>query len=368
MKCVRCHRDIPEESVYCMFCGKPLSYRKRQRKKNANGEGGAYSRGGTWTAKWTSSPCSVNEDGGLIMHRKTKGGFKTRKEAENYARDMVIRGTEERICPTVREYWDIIERKDLPTISKGKQTDYRKAWSRLSDIHDIRVDKLYLSDLQRIIDREGKTHATARLMKNLLQKVFNLATGDGFVNKDMPSLIKIPAENKKPREAFTEQEINQLWEAYEHGIENIDMILLMIYTGMMPGEIISLRPGNVKDGVISGVGMKTEVRKQSPIVLSDKISSVMDKAVLRAKNTLREYVFPETMNKLYRAYYIALEQAGVRKLPPYSCRHTTATVLAVKRDVDPVSVKKVMRWASTNMIDNYAHPDIEDIKETVDKM
>ena len=59
----------------------------------------------------------------------------------------------------------------------------------------------------------------------------------------------------------------------------------------------------------------------------------------------------------YADYYAALEAAGCRRLTPYSCRHTTATALAVTKNIAPQTVKKVMRWSTARMLDRYAHPD-----------
>lgn len=54
MKCQRtaCGRDIPEDALYCPYCGK-----KQQRtaapkpRKRANGRGSVYRRGRTWIAQ-----------------------------------------------------------------------------------------------------------------------------------------------------------------------------------------------------------------------------------------------------------------------------------------------------------------------------
>ena len=77
-------------------------------------------------------------------------------------------------------------------------------------------------------------------------------------------------------------------------------------------------------------------------------------------------VFPFGDTKFYNMYYGALEKAGVRKLSPYSCRHTTATALAIDKNIAPQTIKKVMRWSSTKMLDRYAHPEISDAVEAVE--
>lgn len=38
MRCIKCNREIPEESVYCMFCGKKQEIVPKHRKRS-NGSG-----------------------------------------------------------------------------------------------------------------------------------------------------------------------------------------------------------------------------------------------------------------------------------------------------------------------------------------
>ncbi len=78
--------------------------------------------------------------------------------------------------------------------------------------------------------------------------------------------------------------------------------------------------------------------------------------------------WPSHKKEFYDRYYAALEAAGTRRLSPYSCRHTTATALAITAGIAPQTVKNVMRWANTKMLDRYAHPDQEDALAAVDKI
>lgn len=55
-----------------------------------------------------------------------------------------------------------------------------------------------------------------------------------------------------------------------------------------------------------------------------------------------------------------IQAAGCRPLSPYSCRHTTATALAITENIAPQTVKRVMRWSNSRMLDRYAHPDNAD--------
>jgi len=139
----------------------------------------------------------------------------------------------------------------------------------------------------------------------------------------------------------------------------------MIYTGMMPGELCALKKESIDldARTITGAGMKTKVRQQSAIVLPRIILPVIDDLSARSST---ERFLRCNRDQFYAAYHAATTAAGVRDLPPYSCRHTTATALSVGENIAPAIIKKVMRWSSTRMLDRYAHADMQDAMDAVD--
>ena len=64
-------------------------------------------------------------------------------------------------------------------------------------------------------------------------------------------------------------------------------------------------------------------------------------------------------DNFYREYYAALERIGARRLPPYSCRHTTGTDLA-KAAVPAFTIQKIMRHAKITTTQIYTHMDATD--------
>jgi hypothetical protein len=118
---------------------------------------------------------------------------------------------------------------------------------------------------------------------------------------------------------------------------------------------------------ITGAGMKTKVRRESPIYLPDTIIPVIIGEIAASTSKLG-YVWPRGEDKFYENYYAALAAAGCRRLEPYSCRHTTATALAITEGIAPQTIRKVMRWSTTKMLDKYAHPDDADAMEAVNHL
>lgn len=359
MICPRCARQIPDDALLCCYCGRSI-VKKQPSKKHArsNGSGTAFKRGKTWTAQITVG-WTLKEDGTRRQRYRTKGGFRTKNEALDYL-PILRAGTEYRKthAPSLLDYWSLYEKNEYDKLSDSKRTAYKIAWKKLSILKDRPVNSLTVQDLRETVNASAKTYYPARDMKMVLKHLFKLAGADGWVSKDLPDYIILPDMEEKERQPFTEDEQRALWALYESGDSRAAIPLIMIYTGMMPGEMQNLKCDmiDLASQQIIGVGMKTKVRKASPVYLPDAIIPVLEEE-MRVASSKNGYVWNRNEKRFYENYYAALEAAGCRRLEPYCCRHTTATALAITENIAPRTIQKVMRWSSTKMLDRYAHPD-----------
>lgn len=366
MLCRKCHREAPEMAAYCPYCGLSLSPTNPSRKPRTrpNGAGTAYKRGKTWTScvvvGW-----KLVDDGHAIPIYRTKGGFKTRREALEYC--AILRNSKPKAkSPTLYDYWNTYQNGEYEALSKSKQVAYKGAWNKLAALHYRPIDQITVSELRETVSSVAPTHYTARDCKTILTRLFELAGADGWCNKDIPSYIILPKLNEKERQVFDESEQLALWKLYESGDLRAAIPLLMICTGMMPGEMQNLKVENIDLTAhkITGVGMKTKVRKESPVFLPSDILPVVEDLIAHAMPS--GYLWPRNPDKWYAAYYAALEAAGCRRLEPYCCRHTTATRLAITENIAPQTIRRMMRWSTTKMLDRYAHPAETDVMTAAD--
>ena len=378
MICPKCKAENPDNAVFCMYCGKKCgnSAKKRRIKSRGNGTGTAFKRGSTWTAqvvmKYEDLPPYDPDNPANKLPRKkitrSKGGFKTRDDALRYCPILKAGPQKPKEAPTLEHYWKTFEDGHYNALSESKQYAYKAAWKRLKTLQQTHIDQITVADLQRVVGSECKTFNTAKDCKTLLTALFNTAAAEGYVNKDLPSFIQLPKQEETERIPFSDTEQAALWKIYEAGDIRAAAPLLMIYTGMMPGEARKLSVSNfdMENRLIIGAGMKTKVRKATPIVLAESILPVAETLIANAQPD--GMIWPKWKQKWYRDYYDVLKAAGCRELSPYSCRHTTATALAITEGVAPQTVKKVMRWASTKMLDRYAHPDQDDALAAVNTL
>ena len=331
-----------------------------------NGQGTAYKRGSTWTARVVVGWKLIGDPPHKSPDYRTKGGFKLKRDALNYCEKILAGYEKPKAAPTLEHYWNTYKDGKYITLSDSKQTAYSIAWDKLHTLKYRPIDTLTVADLQALITEKAPTYYPARDIKVLLTHLYRIAAAEGWVSQSLPDLINLPRLNETERQPFTEIEQKALWSAYEQGCVNAAIPLIMIYTGMMTGEMrrLSVDMIDFENKKILGVGLKTKVRQKSAVFFPSAILPVLED-VTAGKSGL---VWDMSEFEFYNRYYDALDHAGCRKLTPYSCRHTTATALAVTENIAPQTVKKLMRWSTTKMLDRYAHPDDTDASTAIENL
>ena len=355
MQCRKCQKAIPDGSIYCCWCG-IRQVANRGQKKRGNGAGTAYKSGSCWAARVTVGR-NVGSDGKSNLVRRTKGGFATKSAALAYCAQLMEQKRVIR-CPSLDEYWQLYYGGEMEKLSESKRTAYKIAYNKLGDLRHLPINAITISQLQQVSRATCPTYYPARDLKSLLMHLYRLAAVDGNANAQLPTLLDLPSLVEDKAEPFSRDEQAALWRAYEGGDRNASIPLIMIYTGMMPGEMRRLAVAmiDLDQRMIVGVGLKTKTRRQSSVILPDVILPVLED-IIQGVDGL---IYPITEQAFYNRYYAALEAAGIaRHLTPYSCRHTTATALAIDNSVAPQTIMRVMRWSSTRMADRYIHPDDE---------
>lgn len=320
-------------------------------KTRANSTGTAYKRSRTWTVEVV---VGYRLENGRPL-RRTKGGFATKTAALAYAPFLKTQKPEKAV-PTLDHYWDVWSDSALLKLSKSKQTAYRIAWSKLDALSQYSMQDIDVATLQGLINEKTPTYYPARDVRTLLSHLYRLAIADGAVTIDLPNYLTLPSLEEDEPEPFTEQELTSFWEHYEAGDSFIGYILLMVYTGMMPGELCILKKSMIDSErkEIIGCGLKTKERKKKPIVLADFILPVLADL---CDQTPGEKVLRMNRDNFYEAFHAALARCGARDLTPYACRHTTATALALGNQVAPSVIQRVMRHKKFETTQRYIHPD-----------
>lgn len=361
--CIKCSAQLPQNAVFCPFCGKKQVAQKRSATRRGNGTGSVYRRGKTWEAAVVLG--YKLDDGQAVPVRRTKGGFKTKKDAIEYL--PALKQALPRKAPTL---YDLFQRysssRQFEALSASRKEKYSIAYRKIEKEMFVNIDLLTVAELQHMVDSHAKSFYPARDIRDLLSKLYQLALPDKYVTINLAEYIELPPLNVKEREAFSEEDITKLWNDYLAGNTFTGYILLMIFTGSMPGELLCMRKDQIDwDGKkITGAGKKTKVRKETPIVLADRIIPVLADLCAHSDG---DKVLHINRDGFYTKYYETLERAGCKRLPPYSCRHSTASALAAA-NVNPSAIKKVMRHSRFSTTEHYIHIDIDPLLDAVNQL
>lgn len=363
MNCIKCAAALPDGALYCCYCGKKQTATQKKGRKRANGEGSVYRDAtGRWRAQIVVGYKLIN--GRSQSVKRTKAGFETKRAAIEYLEQL--RGQPTKQAPTLQKLWEEYQAAGYTKLSASRQEKYRIAWPKLEPLHQTRIDLLTTADLQQAVNDGAKTYYPARDMRDLLSLLYQIAIANQYVPVNLAEYIILPELNAKDQQAFTQEEVLKLWKHYTAGEWWTGYILLMCYTGMMPGELMEAKKEQVdlQSHTITGAGKKTKTRKEKPIVLADEIVPVVQSLM---EHTKGEKLLRINKDRFYDRYYEILAAAGVPKLPPYSCRHTAATMLS-DADIRPALVQSIMRHASYATTQRYVHENVTSALEAVNQL
>ena len=380
--CPKCKATIEFENAhFCYICGTTLTAdtaqdkpppRTQRSKSRGNGQGSVYKRGKTYTAIITVGHY-IGEDGNTVWVRRTKGGFKTKKEAVNFLPELKaqVYGVDRRKDYSFHDVYNMWLDEHKMQVSKGCINSYKAAWRYYSDIYGLKINEIRTETLQNCIDKCPKGKRTKEMMRAVATQIFKFCLRKDIVNKNYSEYLKAEGEVQEPRIPFTMKDLQKMWaEIKRNPASNISVVLILCYTGLRLGELLSLQTQSFyeEDGVYWFVGgSKTAAGKNRRIPVPSNILPLLRNWGLGKKGygewlisvngrKMREKDFRE------KFYYPALKDLGLPRLVPHCCRHTYATLL---KDVN-VSDKDKMAaigHSQPSMTMHYTHADLTGIRK-----
>lgn len=365
MLCQKCHKEIPDGSIFCNWCGKKQGNDKKVTRRG-NGLGTAYKRGNYWQAEFTIGYYK-DENGKLKRRKRTKSGFKTKRDALDYITNL--KANKKQNTVNFEFLWNSFECGTMQTLSKSKQTAYNIAWNKTkADLCYRTIDDVTTDELQYIVDKYGTSYYTKRDIKNLLSHLYKLAMRDDYVNQNKSTFILLPKLVTSERDIFSEKEIQKLWDDYTSTASIITAhLLIMIYTGMRPGEILSAKKENahIDEHYLIG-GIKTAKGRNRKIILPDKIIPIISSLINQSsRTTITTY---SNENDFYDEWALKKEELNLNKsLVPYCCRHTYVTN-CTKLHMSPAMLQELTGHEDYDTTLDYTHLSIADRLAEVNKL
>lgn len=329
------------------------------------------------TVGWTTTIATKGKFAGQEVPKQlyqTIGYFETKQEAMDALALHRVNPVSPRANITLEELyqeWAAVKYKNL---SRSTANNYRLAWKYLQQLGKIKFKDLRTAHWQAAIDKcieANLSRSTLEKIRTLAVLLYKHAMKNDIVSKNYAQFIELPKAEKTEKERFTDLEVKKIEDA-AGTVPWADTILIMIYTGMRISEMLSLTQFNVNlDLELITGGIKTEAGKNRAIPIHPKIMKYMRQWYEKGGETLIcDSNGRRISTKRYREkmYYPALEEIGVRKLVPHSCRHTFCSMLA-EANVDPLYIQRLAGHTDYAFTANtYTHPEIEELKKAISKI
>lgn len=373
MICKKCRKEIPDVSVYCMWCGRKQVQAERI-KRRANGTGSVYKMSGSRSRPWRA----VATDHGK---RVTVGSYATQTEALKALAAYEPQGSVVRSDMTLADVYGVWMTTKEDGLSESSVVGYGAAWKHLEPLWHMRMDELRTQDYQKIVDsvRNTKSRSSCQKIKILASQLCKWACQNDIIEKNYAEYVTLPAEKKsEERMYFTEEEIQALW---DHADEyTVRIVLVMIYTGMRINELFALTPADVHldEEIAPGRtasyvvgGEKTEAGRNRVIMIHSRILPFVREwckyghgyLVVNSKGGMID-----DRNWRVRSYYPLLDKLGIAKISPHKARHTFAS-RGAKAGISPTVLQNLMgheRYETT--ADYYTHVDLVQLADGVEML
>lgn len=144
---------------------------------------------------------------------------------------------------TFAEIYEKWSAKKFPGISRSNVNGYSASYKICSALYNMRFSEIKLTHLQSVVDNSGKNPPTLKKLKILFNQLFDFAVMNEVIPKDrhIVEYLEIGKQEKSTKHyRFTDEEIDALWRWAEKN-EYVQVILMMIYSGVRPGELFNVR-------------------------------------------------------------------------------------------------------------------------------
>ena len=234
-------------------------------------------------------------------------------------------------------------------------------------LHNIIFIDIRTNHIQSIIDKCDCGFTIKRYIKGLCSQLFEFASQlDVPVNKNYAKYVELGKEIQSTmHSSIQEKKINYLWENIN--IEDVDLALIMIYTGLRPNELLNIKTENVylNDRYMIGGG-KTEAGRDRIIPIHEKIVPLIEQRLEKAQ----KYLITSNIGTKYT--YSSFKERWDKMMSnislnyyPYDCRHTLATRLD-NVGANKLCIKLIMGHKSQDLLDNtYTHKNKVQLIETI---
>jgi integrase len=309
---------------------------------------------------------------------KTRQSTKTinRKDAEEFARQALKAHWREEALGEVRHTWESLadawlDRKDdRPSADQDRMVIDRfadlLARKEVTDLNDITTD---LVSYYAKVQKAKSTPATANRHLTTIRAMLNFAHAKEWIDR-VPTIENYQLVKREVR-WLTIAEFDAV--ALELPEDVRDMAIMAVQTGMRMSNVLGLQWGWISPDltmiVVPAVHTKSE--RTYTVPLSAKAKQVLTRLKARQSGFPLVFALPDGSAPVKRAVRYqwdkAVEAVGLPPTRWHDLRHTWAS-LHVQNGTPDRFLAQMGGWASTRMLETYAHLNTEHLERYADNV
>jgi integrase len=233
---------------------------------------------------------------------------------------------------------------------------------------NIPVKDIKTSDIKSwLLDIEDVGGKSKRTYLSVIKGIFDEALYDDVIEKNPVTRIRPPKFTQPPIHPFTSEEVKDILDLSERGMNNFKNYLkIAFFTGMRSGEIIGLKKEDIdlKNKILKVRRTRSRFGETTPKRESIRDIPILDSLLPFIEELYNlhdhDYLFKTQYNQPYRDTNVfvdrywkpALEELKIDYRRPYNTRHTYATNMLYRNLVTPVELAQLLGHVSTEMVFN----------------
>ena len=371
MKCIKCNKSIPDGSLFCNFCGKKQVTQKKKKSRSRAGQGSVTFHKGNqkYYARITVNKKKV-----------ALGYFKTEVEAWAAIDKALKEDVGSNYNWTVSDCYDKWSELHYQNLTKSGEQGYKNAWRYFDKIKQMKMRDVKTSHLQCCINKAASEYSRSvcEKVKSLASQLCKFAMKEDLINKNYADFLELPPQEESETTPFTDEEVKVLLK--NDSDDTVKIILILIYTGWRPSELLNLEIKNIdmENGFIRG-GSKTEAGKNRIVPISSKIENYVKYFYDKALINNQKYLLVNSVggkinlsNFRKRQFYKTLLKIGILEneddhhVTPYSTRHTFATMCDRAGIDDNLLIKMIGHTSKKTTNKFYIHKTEKDMKNAIE--
>lgn len=271
---------------------------------------------------------------------------------------------------TFSDVFELWKSEHYKKISEKTIPGWDNAYKNSKMLHKMKMKDIKAAELNACMEAQTVGAGSQARIKSFWNQLFLFAIERDIVHKNYAQFVseKDKQEGTKKR-PFTDDEVRLLWNNV-WDLPGVDAILIMIYTGMRPTELLEMRADNVnlEERYMVG-GIKTAAGKDRVIPICERIFPVVQRCMEDGGETLiTDYGGAPIDYWQFRRRYFkrSMERLGM-KHTAHECRHTAVTAMRAA-GMDKDIVKIIVGHSAGDVTDRYTHTTPAQLVAEMDKL